>query len=100
MYYKKGSVFYGSFIEGVPFGRGRLIMPNGAHYEGEVRYGKANGQGVFIDGPYSYHGSFRDDLKHGEGEEKEENSYTFRGVFDSGEKVSGILRYNNCYYEG
>jgi hypothetical protein len=43
LYFQKGSVFIGSFVEGVPFGRGRLVMNTGAYYEGDIKYGKANG---------------------------------------------------------
>lgn len=42
-------------------------MTSGAYYEGEIKYGKANGQGEFHDGDYSYRGEFKDDRKHGEG---------------------------------
>jgi hypothetical protein len=45
MHFLKGSVYAGTFIEGVPFGKGKLIMSSGAYYEGEIRYGKANGEG-------------------------------------------------------
>ena len=65
LYLAKGSVYIGTFLEGVPFGRGRLIMTSGAYYEGDIKYGKANGQGEFHDGEYSYRGEFRDDRKHG-----------------------------------
>lgn len=45
MYYQKGNAYIGSFIEGVPFGKGKLIMASGAYYEGDIKYGKANGKG-------------------------------------------------------
>jgi len=44
---QKGNVYQGMFYEGVPFGFGRLIMVSGALYEGEIRYGKANGEGIY-----------------------------------------------------
>jgi hypothetical protein len=43
LYIQKGNVYQGLFYEGVPFGSGRLIMNSGAVYEGEIKYGKANG---------------------------------------------------------
>jgi hypothetical protein len=67
LYFLKGSVYIGNFVEGVPFGKGRLIMSSGAYYEGQIRYGKANGEGEFRDGDYIYKGQFKDDMKHGEG---------------------------------
>lgn len=45
MHFLKGSVYMGTFTEGVPFGKGKLIMNSGAYYEGEIKYGKANGEG-------------------------------------------------------
>lgn len=49
----------------MPFGRGKLVMANGATYEGDIRYGKANGIGRLLNSGYVYQGGFRDDLKHG-----------------------------------
>jgi hypothetical protein len=60
-------VYIGGFVWGVPFGRGKLVMENGAIYEGDIRYGKANGVGRLLNGGYIYQGGFKDDLKHGEG---------------------------------
>jgi hypothetical protein len=65
LFFQKGSVYIGTFVQGVAFGRGRLVMNSGAYYDGEIKYGKANGEGEFRDGDYVYHGQFRDDLKHG-----------------------------------
>ncbi len=75
-------------------------MTNGATYEGDIRYGKANGVGRLLNGGYTYQGGFRDDLKHGQGQEKEEDGYTFLGTFEKGEKRKGTYTYMGCKYVG
>jgi hypothetical protein len=55
-------------------------MTSGAVYEGDIQYGRANGEGVFTAVDYIYRGYFKDDLKDGEGEERD-NRFTFKGLF-------------------
>ena len=47
----------------------------------------------------TYKGMFKDNVKHGQGEEKGDEYY-FKGIFDYGEKKSGLLKYGDNVYEG
>lgn len=57
-------------MEGVPHGYGQFVNMNGDRYEGGIRYGRANGVGVYENKQMGYRGEFRDNQKHGRGVEK------------------------------
>jgi hypothetical protein len=57
-------------VDGVPDGCGRLIMPNGDYYEGDIKFGRANGNGYFVTKSGEYRGCFKDNVRHGHGKEK------------------------------
>ena len=46
-----------------------------------------------------YTGSFKDNVLHGEGEEKGPNYY-FKGEYEYGSKKYGVLKYAGNIYEG
>lgn len=44
-------------------------MENGDFYEGQVKFGRANGDGYFQTSIGEYRGAFKDNLRHGYGVE-------------------------------
>lgn len=47
----------------------------------------------------TYRGCFKDNVLHGDGEEKG-SGYYFKGTYEYGEKRNGILKYDENVYEG
>ena len=66
--------------------KGDLTLPDGARYEGEIRDGKAHGQGVFTfpDGA-RYEGEVRDGKAHGQGVFTFPDGARYEGVWRDGE---------------
>ena len=60
-------------MDGVPDGCGRLIMSNGDYYEGDIKFGRANGNGYFVTKSGEYRGGFKDNIRHGHGIERTSN---------------------------
>jgi hypothetical protein len=63
-----GSQYVGSFVKGLPHGRGRFMFQRGGEYEGDFWLGNKHGQGTlrYPDGSV-YQGQFHRGLKHGLG---------------------------------
>jgi hypothetical protein len=74
-------------------------MSGGDYYQGEVKFGRANGFGTYETETSVYKGAFKDNVRHGKGEEKGEG-YLFTGEYEYGEKKSGVYKYNGVVYEG
>jgi hypothetical protein len=98
-YYPSGGYYEGTFTAGLPNGYGRFINPNGHYYQGEVKCGRGSGEGTYIAGNVLYRGHFKDNVLHGQGEEKGPNYY-FTGDYEYGAKQYGILKYSGNVYEG
>lgn len=77
-FYPSGGYYEGSFTAGLPNGFGRFVNANGDYYQGEVKFGRGNGEGMYVAGDVVYTGRFKDNVLHGEGEEKG-NNYFFSG---------------------
>jgi hypothetical protein len=86
----------------VPVGNGRYVNQDGNYYEGEIKAGRANGQGKFIAKNYKYQGMWRDDLPFGEGVEERagDGEYLYEGSFERGRKVRGTLNWQQGKYVG
>lgn len=66
-----------------------------------MKFGRANGYGIFDNKYLFYKGEFKDNHKHGKGVEKSHNGdYFFDGTFEYDQKEKGTLRYQNVVYEG
>lgn len=88
------SSYSGDFIDGVPSGRGhhrygKKSKYPGDEYEGEVKAGKPEGNGVyrFANGDV-YEGQFRNGTRHGTGLYRWANGCSYEGAFVRGERSS------------
>jgi len=70
MTYQDGSVYGGSWVDGMRHGRGKCIFVDGSEYEGEFREGNFHGQGkmTWNDGGW-YIGEWSEGEMHGKGKE-------------------------------
>jgi hypothetical protein len=70
MTYQDGSVYGGSWVDGMRHGRGKCVFVDGSEYEGEFREGNFHGQGkmTWNDGGW-YIGEWCDGEMHGKGKE-------------------------------
>lgn len=48
-------------------------MPNGDYYEGDIKFGRVNGNGYFVTKSGEYRGCFKDNVRHGHGIERTSN---------------------------
>lgn len=104
LYKEDGSKYEGIWQNGKLNGKGRYCTNNGDFYIGDFLDGLANGEGIFSqnNGNLLYKGSFKDDLRHGNGEEiyKDDGSI-FNGEFYSGKKIKGKFQWKDgSYYIG
>jgi hypothetical protein len=109
-----------------PYCKGRKLMPDGAVYEGEFRFGKPNGfgklrftdgtvyEGEFMAGVRSgqgtqhyyngdvYKGQWADDQMNGQGEYRWANGATYQGNYVAGlmHGQGVVVLANACSYEG
>ena len=42
-----GGVYTGDIVDGVPYGNGYIVFPDGSKYTGEWKNGKRHGQGIW-----------------------------------------------------
>lgn len=54
---------------------------------------------MYVGGDVVFRGHFKDNVLHGEGEEKGSN-YFFQGEYEYGSKKYGVLKYSGNVYEG
>ena len=45
--YRKG-IYTGEMLFGVPYGQGKLVLPDGTSYDGGWRNGEPHGEGTFV----------------------------------------------------
>jgi len=90
MKYADMSRYEGQLLTGLRHGRGRLIFgaPTWDEYEGEWRYDKKHGHGVYKRGPHArtgvYDGEWVDDMPHGRGLETFATGVTYEGEYELG----------------
>lgn len=110
--YKKNNcaIYTGEIVNDLPHGKGIQIWSDGAKYEGNWKFGKANGYGIFyhVDGDIykgywkddkangegiyesaegvSYEGNWLDDYQHGKGVETWKDGSKFKGSYVKGKK--------------
>jgi hypothetical protein len=68
-YFKDGSFYEGTFVNGVAEGQGRYIFNTGCVYEGGIKNDEASGHGTYIDRyqMYEYEGNWLRDVPSGFG---------------------------------
>jgi|JI6StandDraft_1071083.scaffolds.fasta_scaffold14408_5 hypothetical protein len=68
--FENGDFLVGSFANGSPLGRCRLVLfSQGSYYEGHMRNWYADGEGIFrtANGEYTYRGTFHNSTADGNG---------------------------------
>ena len=89
MTYQDGSVYGGSWVDGMRHGRGKCIFVDGSEYEGEFREGNFHGQGkmTWNDGGW-YKGEWSDGEMHGKGREiRPDGSLRHDGEWSRGQPI-------------
>ncbi len=87
------------------------MLPTGDSYEGQFKSGHRSGFGILkrqADVKSGYKGEWRNDLRHGPGEERWEDGTKFEGVWENGKQLYGALEWTQdvegkatlCKYEG
>ncbi|MDR0872110.1 MAG: hypothetical protein LBN27_01415 [Prevotellaceae bacterium] len=85
---------------------GKLTLPNGGKYEGEILNGEPNGKGVVkYDNGTTFEGTFRNGLPNGKCRQEWVNGMYLESVYKDGEPVDGIdkckfIYDDGSYYEG
>jgi ABC-type multidrug transport system ATPase subunit len=78
--------YSGQLQRGVPSGRGRLRLPNGAGYTGEWLDGKPHGSGaIYYASGGTYQGEFKDGRQHGFGIYTKPDGTAVRGYWENGQ---------------
>lgn len=103
--YKDGSMYQGYTRDGsLRHGRGKYTYPDGnSYYEGQFRNDKFNGFGTFKNAQSEYTGGWKNNLKHGRGEEVSfKFNSTYTGEYLDGKKHGqGINKWQDgSVYEG
>ena len=102
--------YTGERRQGIPHGRGEVVLPDGSYFKGYFKNGVAEGpcclhhtgerayylgpiinnqregDGVFVDGGYRYEGEWRSNLPNGIGTQSFPNGDEFKGEFKDGVK--------------
>lgn len=78
---------------------GAYIFPDGSFYQGEFAKNLAHDENGFFKAlNYEYRGGFKNNAFEGKGTEITEN-HIFEGFFSNGNKITGILRWDDAAYE-
>ena len=98
-----GDQYEGQLINGVPNGRGQLLMATGDQYEGVFVDGKFEGRGVFhwVNGDV-YKGSWSQGKRHGQGSMMYENGNQYEGgwFFNKRQGQGQLTFRSGTRYEG
>lgn len=89
MTYQDGSVYGGSWVDGMRHGRGKCVFVDGSEYEGEFREGNFHGKGkmTWNDGGW-YVGEWCDGEMHGRGKEiRPDGSLRHDGEWSRGQPI-------------
>lgn len=95
-------VYEGQFKNGMPHGKGRLMIVNGDMYEGDFEYGIYNGTGTLYSGDNSiYKGSFHQGVKQGKGTITYADGKQYEGMFRNGKPQNEKASTNDLpFYTG
>ena len=87
-YYKSGSKFTGSFLDGKRDGYGTFDYSDGRKYSGKFRNDKRHGSGSYYssDANLIYSGNYQDDLRYGYGDSFNDGKKQYSGNWRNGEK--------------
>ena len=104
LYKQDGSYQEGYWVGPRLHAHGRMIASNGDYYEGELKDGLRNGEGVFksFDQRTEYRGSWANDLKYGRGTERKPDNSQYVGDFERNERTGKgkIILADGKEYEG
>ncbi|MFO8192853.1 MAG: ATP-binding cassette domain-containing protein [Bacillota bacterium] len=86
-----GGKYAGVLKNGVPHGRGRLIMPDGTRYDGEWNEGKPHGKGTMVfDSGAAYRGNFVKGQRNGYGIYARPDGKKLKGLWKEGQFVEPV----------
>ena len=95
--------YEGEWENNRPHGKGKLIMPNGNQYIGEIQEGRIHGHGIERN-KYGiiYEGNWESNIKHGHGQMKYIDDAVYTGTYRSGKRHGRgkHLLADGSYYEG
>lgn len=104
LYGVDGGLKEGYWKKGILHLKGRIVLPNGDCYLGEIRNGVRSGTGTLTTFRESqvYTGRWKRDMKSGKGEETYSNGSTYSGRFKQDKRAGrGTLRWKDgSYYQG
>jgi len=85
-----GTKYEGEIIKNLATGLGRCWYPDGSIYEGFFENNKRNRRGVFVfpSGKDRYEGDFEDNMRQGEGEMRYEDGTIYRGPWENDRPTS------------
>ena len=83
-----GGRYQGDTVDGIPHGKGRLLLPNGTRYDGEWKEGKPDGRGITIyPNGSAYKGDFKAGKQDGYGKYKGPDGKVTSGLWEKGKFI-------------
>jgi hypothetical protein len=90
---RDGLLYEGQWKAGRAHGRGRLVLPNGEHYEGSFRNGFAEGSGIFTETTWErFEGTFRAGRRDGTGKTILPSGLAYESYWKGGTETPNSMR--------
>lgn len=93
-----GASYRGTMIDGVPYGKGLLVIPGIGYYDGEFQNGKRSGTGSFFwESGETYTGSWKEDKISGNGIFALNTGTALKGQFSNSTMLSGTYTFSKDF---
>ena len=99
-HFEDGRVYTGKMHNDLPNGKGKMVYPDGATYEGEWQNGVINGVATVTDVNVNgsrYTGKMHNDLPNGKGKMVYPNGTTYEGEWQNG-ALNGVATVTDVYH--